>query len=81
MTYIIESVCPTENLVTIYYRHNIDDANRWAQFLKDEYSVETEVYTEYDYMKLHPEKFYEQDFVQDTIYEYGICIDAILVGV
>lgn len=62
MTYIVESICPEENLVTIYYRHNIDDANKWAQFLKDEYSVETEVYTEYDYMKLHPEKFYEQDF-------------------
>lgn len=70
MTYIIESICPTENLVTIYYRHDLSDANRWAQFLKDEYSVETEVYTEYDYTKLHPEhfrvhpeKFYEQDFV------------------
>lgn len=63
MTYIVESICSEENLVTIYYRHNIDDANKWAQFLKDEYSVETEVYTEYDYMKLHPEKFYEQDFV------------------
>ena len=70
MTYIIESICPTENLVTIYYRHNLNDANKWAQFLKDEYSVETEIYTEYDYMKLHPEhtlsyadKFYEQDFV------------------
>lgn len=62
MTYIIESICPTENLVTIYYRHNLNDANKWAQFLKDKYSVETEVYTEYDYMKLHPDKFYEQDF-------------------
>lgn len=69
MTYIIESICPSGNLVTIYYRHNLNDANKWAQFLKDEYSVETEVYTEYDYMKLHPErtlsradKFYEQDF-------------------
>ena len=63
MTYIVESICPSENLVTIYYRHNIDDANKWAQFLKDEYSVETEVYTECDYMKLHPDKFYEQDLV------------------
>lgn len=70
MTYIVESIYPSENLVTIYYRHNIDDANKWAQFLKDEYSVETEVYTEYDYRHLHPEralscaeKFVEQDFV------------------
>ena len=62
MTYIVESICPTENLVTIYYRHNLDGANKWAQFLKDEYSVETEIYAEYDYMRLHPDKFYEQDF-------------------
>ena len=62
MTYIIESICPSEGLVTIYYRHNLNDANKWARFLKDEYSVETEVYTEYDYMRLHPEKVYEQDF-------------------
>ena len=66
MTYIVESICPSENLVTIYYRHNLDDANKWAQFLKNEYSVDTEIYTEYDYMRLHPERadsFYEQDFV------------------
>ena len=66
MTYIVESICPSENLVTIYYRHNLDDANKWAQFLKNEYSVDTEIYTECDYMKLHPERadrFYEQDFV------------------
>ena len=62
MTYIVESVCPTNNLVTIYYRYNLDDANKWARFLKDKYSVETEIYTEYDYMRLHPETFYEQDF-------------------
>ena len=62
MTYIVESICPTENLVTIYYRNNLSDANKWAQFLKDEYSVETEVYAEHDYMKLHPDKLYEQDF-------------------
>ena len=66
MTYIVESICPSENLVTIYYRHNLDDANKWAQFLKNEYSVDTEIYTEYDYMRLHPERadrFYEHDFV------------------
>ena len=63
MTYIVESICSSENLVTIYYRHNIDDANKWAQFLKDEYNVETEVYTECDYMRLHPEKFYEQHII------------------
>ena len=63
MTYIVESICPTNNLVTVYYRNNINDANKWAQFLKDEYCVETEVYTEYDYRHLHPEKFVEQDFV------------------
>lgn len=63
MTYIVESTCPSENLVTIYYRNNLNDANKWARFLKDEYSVETEVYTEYDYMKLHPDRLYEQDFV------------------
>lgn len=60
MTYIVESICPTNNLVTIYYRNTLNDANKWAQFLKDEYSVETEIYTEYDYMKLHPEKFVDE---------------------
>ena len=67
MTYIVESICPTENLVTIYYRNNLDNANKLAQFLKDEYSVETEIYTEYDYMKLHPDKFSEHMF--DNIFE------------
>ena len=67
MTYIVESICPSENLVTIYYRNNLNDANKWAQFLKDEYNVETEIYTEYDYMKLHPDKFREHMF--DNIFE------------
>ena len=67
MAYIVESICPSENLVTIYYRCNLNDANKWAQFLKDEYHVETEIYTEYDYMKLHPDKFYEHTF--DNIFE------------
>ena len=61
MTYIVESICPAENLVTIYYRDNLNDANKLAQFLKDEYHAETEVYTKYDYMRLYPDKFYEQD--------------------
>ena len=59
MTYIIESICPSENLVTIYYRHNIDDACRWADFLKNKYHVEAEVFEEYEYRRLHPEKFYD----------------------
>lgn len=59
MTYIVESIYSKEDLVTIYYRFNLEDANKWAQFLKDKYQVDTEVYTEYDYRKLHPEKFYE----------------------
>ena len=62
MTYIVESIYPAENLITIYYRRNLNNANKLAQFLKDKYHVETEVYAEYDYMRLHPEKFYEQDF-------------------
>ena len=67
MTYIIESICPSENLVTIYYRDDLNNANKLAQFLKDKYSVETEVYTECDYIKLHPERFYEHEF--DNIFE------------
>ena len=59
MVYIIESICPTNNLVTIYYRHDIVDACNWADFLVNKYQVDTEIYTEYDYMKLHPEKFYD----------------------
>lgn len=59
MTYIIESICHANNLVTIYYRHSLSAANKWARFLKDKYNVETEVYTEHDYMCLHPEKFYD----------------------
>ena len=34
MMYIIEAIAPTENIVTLYYRSNIDDACRWADFLK-----------------------------------------------
>ena len=67
MRYIVESICPSENLVTIYYRRNLDDANKLAQFLKDEYCVETEVYTEYDYMKLHPDRYHERMF--DNVFE------------
>lgn len=57
MTYIIKSIYSAENLVTLYYRFNLEDAKRWAQFLKDNYQVDAEIYTEYDYRKLHPEKF------------------------
>ena len=62
MRYIVESVCPAENLVTIDYHENFSEARDWAQFLRDEYNIETEVYSEYDYMELHHDKFYEQDF-------------------
>lgn len=57
MFYIVESIDHSNELTTIYYRANLKEANKWAQFLKDNYQVDTEVYTEYDYMKLHPEKF------------------------
>ena len=57
MTYIIESIYAKENLITLYRRGSLEDAKRWAQFLKDKYQVDTEIYTEYDYIKLHPEKF------------------------
>ena len=59
MMYIIESIAPAENIVTLYYRHNLEDACRWADFLRDKYHVETEVFEEYDYRRLHPEKFYD----------------------
>ena len=54
MRYIIESICP--ECTTLYYRFNIKDANKWATFLHNKYNVETTVYTEAEYMKLHPEK-------------------------
>lgn len=54
MRYIIESICP--ECITLYYRFNIKDANKWANFLRDEYNVDTEIYTENEYLKLHPEK-------------------------
>ena len=56
MRYIIESICPEENLITLYYRFNLKDAGKWASFLYDNYHVDTAVYTEEEYMKLHPEK-------------------------
>lgn len=59
MFYIVESIDRANDLITVYYRANLKEANKWAQFLKDNYQVDTEVYTEYDYHKLHPEKFYE----------------------
>ena len=54
MRYIIESVWPEENLITLYYRFNLKDAGKWARFLYDNYHVDTAVYTEEEYMKLHP---------------------------
>lgn len=62
MVYIVESIYSAENLITIYYRFNLEDANKWARFLKDNYQVDASVYTEYDYRKLHPEKFYECNY-------------------
>ena len=59
MTYIIESISPSENIVTLYYRHDLIDACKWADFLKNHYHVEAEVFEEYDYRRLHPEKFYD----------------------
>ena len=44
MRYIIESVCP--ECITLYYRFNFKDANKWAQFLHNKYNVDTEIYTE-----------------------------------
>jgi hypothetical protein len=57
MFYIVESIDHTNNLITVYYRANLKEANKWAQFLKDNYQVDTEVYTDCDYMELHPEQF------------------------
>lgn len=57
MFYIVESIDHSNELITVYYRANLKEANKWAQFLKDNYQVDTEVYIDYDYMKLHPEQF------------------------
>ena len=56
MRYIVESTYPSENIITLYYRFNLKAANKWARFLCDNYHVDTAVYTEEEYMKLHPEK-------------------------
>lgn len=53
MKYIIESICHEENIITIYERSNLKDANKWAQFLRDTYNVDVDVYTASDYNKLH----------------------------
>ena len=57
MFYIVESIDHSNELITVYYRSNLKEANKWAQFLKDNYQVDTAVYIDYDYMKLHPEQF------------------------
>lgn len=57
MFYIVESIDHANNLITVYYRANLKEANKWAQFLKDNYQVDAEVYIDYEYMKLHPEQF------------------------
>lgn len=59
MRYIVESIYPSENIVTIYYKLNLKDANKWADFLENKYHVVTSVFEECDYRKLHPEKFYD----------------------
>lgn len=53
MKYIIESICHEENVITIYERSNLKDANKFAQFLRDTYNVDVDVYTASDYNKLH----------------------------
>ena len=57
MRYIIESIDRTENVITIYYKNNLQEAKTFARFLNDKYNVDTEIYAEDEYMKLHPEKF------------------------
>lgn len=57
MRYIIESVVHRENVITVYYKNNLQEAKTFANFLNNNYSVDTEIYTEEEYMKLHPEKF------------------------
>ena len=57
MGYIVESTYSKVNLITLYYKSNLKDANKWADFLQNKYHVDTEIYTENEYMKLHPEKF------------------------
>ena len=59
MTYIIESISPSDNTITFYYRHDVIDACKWADFLERKYHVITSVFDEYDYRRLHPEKFYD----------------------
>lgn len=59
MTYIIEAIEPSENIITLYYRHNVIDACKWVDFLESKYHVITSVFDEYDYRRLHPEKFYD----------------------
>lgn len=57
MRYIIESIYSKENCIVIYYKNNLQDVKAFARFLNDNYSVDTEIYTEDEYMKLHPDKF------------------------
>ena len=57
MRYIIESICSKENVITIYYKNDLKEAKIFARFLNDKYNADTEIYTEDEYMKLHPEKF------------------------
>ena len=56
MTYIVESIFPTENLVTTYHK-NFSGAKEWAQFVRDEYNAKTDIISEHDYVELHPEKY------------------------
>ena len=65
MRYITETIFPSGELMTIYHR-NFSGAKEHAQFLKDEYGVETEISSEHDYMELHPEEF---DFSGDKLPE------------
>lgn len=57
MRYIIESIANSENVITVYYKNNLEEAKTFVNFLNDNYSVDTEIYTEDEYMTLHPEKF------------------------
>ena len=56
MTYIVESIYPSGNLVTTYHE-NFSAAKEWAQFERDEYNAKTEIISERDYVELNPEKY------------------------
>lgn len=80
MRYIIESIYNGngEDLIKVFQRESFEDAKSWAQFLDDNYPVDTKIYTGDEYWKLHPDrylKYVDVFYIKDELADEKDVID------